>query len=110
MSLVCFDEYESLGRQICTNNSEMRDLIQVLAHPMFEPMVEKYFQNTSDLKLFVMLVKASEWIKKNMLKKGRTLSGHELAYLLTRLCDNNETRQKMAHATNLFMIEAVDKP
>lgn len=97
-------EWDTLGRQLCAKNETLRNLVQVMSHPLFQDFADRFFAHPDDVAEGIMYVKLAR-----TLTKQYDVSGYSLAGAMALALANRQFRQRVAAASVNFVHKAQTK-
>ena len=95
---------EKKGKKIYKKNKDLRVITDIMERPEFMEVYNKYFNNWSDVKTYVMFMK----IYGEITKRVPNLNGYQKLSILTDIIDNTNTRKVTCDTMHNFIND--DKP
>lgn len=88
---------EKRGRLLYRNNSNYRNIVNVMEHPEFKEFFKNYFQDWTNTKTILMFMKLYEAIEK---ESNIPLTGYQKLAILDDIINDRQIRQKVVAEMN----------
>jgi hypothetical protein len=104
VSLINTD-YNRRGRDIYTANATMRDIANVMEHPLFSEFVGKYFADPFDAASMICMLQAYDKLSRAKIQ-GKKIEPYEKVAILYDAMSNKETRERILFGDAIKQIDS----
>lgn len=87
-----FNSYEKKGKHLYKNNENYKNIANLMEHPVFRVIYDKYFNNWENVKTVLMFMKLYEYIEKT---SPIELNGYQKLYLMDKYFKDKKLRENI---------------
>jgi len=94
MSIQRSDQFsyaENQGRKIYQGNQELQEISNLMEHPLFRTIYDKYFNDMTSIQLIMMVMKIYEEIE----QLHPEFSGYQKLYFVKKILDDRNLRSEL---------------